>query len=153
MASENELKTAFAMTLVREPGDPWKAAFAILPEDPTRAMHIANVWPADAFVISEIERLKESGSTAQVADKMEQAFDLYKMAKDEKLDAEVRIKAHELYAKIMGHIERPVVNNGIINNSNKVMVVRMPMNEHGEEMSEFELETTSALAQRTLKGN
>lgn len=151
--NEKELKTAFAMALVRSPGDSYKAAFAVITDDPSFAMIAASRWPLDEFVIAEMERLKESGTTAIVGDKSEQAFKLQKIADNEEYPLEERLKAHELLAKIMGHIERPTVNNGIINNSNKVMIVRVPLNEYGNEMSEDEFELSSQMAQRTLKGN
>lgn len=149
-----QMKTLFAMALIRTPGDPYSAAFAIFPsEDVSEASEAAKRWPLDPFVLSEMERLKEEGFNVNLPDKQGQAFDVYKLATDTNNSTEDRIKAHELFAKIMGNIERPTVNNGIINNSNKVMIVRMPTHADGSDYSEDEWEAQSALAQKTLQGN
>lgn len=147
-------KTLFAMALIKNPGDPYTAAFTVFPEhDISGAGDAAKRWPLDAFVLQEMERLKTEGFNIENVDKDTQAYEVYKIACDKQVDVEFRLKAHELYAKIKGNIERPTINNGIINNSNKVMVVRMPTHNDGSQYSEEEWEAQSALAQKTLQGN
>jgi hypothetical protein len=147
-----QLKTHFAMALLKN-NDPYAAAFAVFPsEEVSMASEASRRWPLDKFVMSEMERLKKEGFGIDNVDKDTQAYDIYKIASDDQVDVEFRLKAHDLYAKIRGHIERPAVNNGIINNSNKVMVIRMPTHNDGTAYSEEEWEQQSSLAQKTLQG-
>jgi hypothetical protein len=120
-----ELKTRFAEELLREPNE-FKAALIVFPNDVATAMRVAGEWAHDTFVASEKLRLLDDlGPKAFLISKEDQAKDIYAIAQDEKLDVEVRLKAHRLYAEIMGNIEKPQtgvnVNVGV---QSHVMVVK-----------------------------
>lgn len=126
MDNQQELKRKFAEAMLKLDGDPFKAAFSIIP-DVGLAMQAANTWPTDPIVAeAKILLLEEKGLRSFLPTKDEQARDIYNMANCEKLDAEVRLKAHRLYAEIMGNIERPALptasNTNII--AQNVMVVK-----------------------------
>jgi hypothetical protein len=151
--TEQEQKTQFAVAVLKNKNDWWKAAFSIIKDDGGKAMWIADHWQFDEFVLKEIARLKEDGFGVETKDKNEAASVAWDMATNENLEPKDRIAALELHSKIMGHIERPTVNNGIINNSNKVMIVPVPYNESGQPMNAEEFERTAALSQKVLQGN
>lgn len=105
--TERDLKTSFAGAWLSSPDDPFKAAFSIF-ADPGIACKAATVWIKDAFVKAEkIRLLEENGLKAFLPTKEDQAKDVYEMATDKSLDQDIRIKAHRLYAEIMGNIEKP----------------------------------------------
>ena len=132
-----EQKTAFAMALLKNPDNPFQAALSILPDTPSAvgfALQIAQLWVNDKFVAEEKLRLiEELGSATFLPTKVDQCRDIWKMATNEKLDEEVRLKAHRLYAEIMGNIEKPTVNNninnGIVNNGVMIVPVSTSMDE------------------------
>lgn len=120
--AENELKTAFAKALLSSPDDPFKAAFSVISNN-SKACEAATYWTNDAFVKSEkIRLLDEHGLKAFLPTKEQQAKDIYEMATDTRLDEEIRLKAHELYAKLMGHIEKPDNSTKIILNQTVMTV-------------------------------
>jgi hypothetical protein len=115
-----ELKTRFAEALLRTPDEPYNAAFAAI-GDSGLALQAANLWARDPFVLSEKIRLcEEHGVKAFLPTKEDQAGALWKMANDKSVEPEDRLKAHRLYAELMGHIEKPstqvtqVVNQGVM---------------------------------------
>lgn len=117
---EARLKTAFAIASLRERDDPFKAAMSVMP-DPGLAIFAAQNWPNDTFVCAEKMRLiEEKGETSFLPSKADQLKDIWIMCTNPKLDEEIRLKAHRLYAEIMGNIEKnptaqlSLVNNGII---------------------------------------
>lgn len=118
------LKHDFAANLLRYPDDPFKAAFATTPETGI-ALKIAREWPLDPVVKAEQDRLLTTGDAKSfLPTKEAQAKDVYALATSEMIETEDRLKAHRLYAEIMGFIEKPVPGNttNILNQG--VMVVK-----------------------------
>ena len=125
----NELKRKYAANLLKYGEDQdnmYKAAFATT-DDTGLALQIVGLlkWQNDLFVLEEKERLIKSGdSRSFLPTKEAQAKDIYGLATDPKNEVEDRLKAHRLYAEVMGHIEKPVpgVTNNILNQG--VMIVQ-----------------------------
>jgi hypothetical protein len=135
---EQKYKTAFAEALLRYPNDPGKAAFEAIPDVGT-AVQAARNWVNDSFVRAEkIRLLEQSGLKAFLPTKEAQASDIYTIAKDVSVDFDVRLRAHRLYAEVMGHIEKPdtSVKVNVLNQS--VMVVKdLGSNEDWERKAEM----------------
>lgn len=126
MRDTNELKRQFAAELIRNDGQPFKAAFAVAGEDSGYALQIARVWAADPFVVAEQERLLNSKEASSfLPSKQQQARDIYALATDISKEPEDRLKAHKLYAEIMGYIEKPLAGAGINVLNQGVMIVPM----------------------------
>lgn len=115
----NELqnKIAFAAALLKWPTDPFKAAFSVFSDTGT-AMQVAVQWRNDPVVLAEQSKLLEvEGPKPFLPTKEDQARDIYDIATASIYDSEVRLKAHRLYAEVMGFIEKPaapMVNTGTI---------------------------------------
>lgn len=118
------LKHDFAANLLRYPDDPFKAAFATTPETGI-ALQIARDWPRDPVVQAEQDRLLTTGDAKSfLPTKEAQAKDIYALATSVAVADEDRLKAHRLYAEIMGFIEKPISGSttNILNQG--VMIVR-----------------------------
>ena len=123
--SELEEKKAFAANLLRYPDEPFKAAFATFPNNTGKALQIGRSWLDDPTVQTEKDRLLSStDAKLYLPTKEMQAKDIYAIATNERIDTEDRLKAHRLYAEVMGFIEKPLPGNqtNILNQG--VMVVR-----------------------------
>lgn len=143
LKTEEEQKRAFAAALLRTPDDPVKAAFASIPSTGL-AIQAAKLWLTDPIVVAEKIRLIETnGLKSFLATKEEQAKDIYQMATDTRIDEEVRLKAHRLYAEILGHIEKPQLLPPSLTVNTGVMLVR----DHG---TNEEWEQKAILQQKTL---
>jgi hypothetical protein len=140
--SEINQKLAFAKAILRNP-DCFAAALSVV-ADTGKALQIANQWPSDPIVVAEkIRIVEEEGPRSLLPTKEEQAADIYKMATDSKLAEEDRLKAHRLYAEVMGHIEKPAVDNSTKIVAQSVMIVK----DHGDD-KDWEQRTVEQ--QRTL---
>lgn len=141
-----ELKRTYAANLLRFPDDPFKAAFSSTP-DSSLALQLANKWQDDPIVKAEMEKLL-NGNEARtfLPSKEQQARDIYRMATSEKVDTEDRLKAHRLYAEVMGFIEKPVAGatTNILNQG--VMIVK-------DQGSDLDWQKRAAEQQRTLTGH
>lgn len=141
MSDEKALKTAFAEALLRTPDNSFKAALSVI-ADTGKALQIASLWPEDEFVRAEMIRLiSEHDPKEFLPSKSQQAKALYQMAEDQQLDEDTRLKAHALYAQIMGHIEK---NPGVQVNVQNNTVLRVPVR------SADEWEHDAVIQQRTL---
>lgn len=142
-ANDPTLKKDFAANLLRHPDDAFKAAFATT-DDTALALQIARNWLHDPVVKAEQDRLLNSTDSKQfLPTKEAQAFDIYRIATCEQVETEDRLKAHRLYAEIMGFIEKPLPGNqtNILNQG--VMIVR-------EAASDDEWQEKAEAQQRTL---
>lgn len=118
-------KRAFAAELLRNDGDGFKAAFALFGEDTGKALQLGRIWLTDPVVIAEQDKLlRSSDAKTFLPSKEQQARDVYKMATDATQPIDDRLKAHRLYAEIMGHIEKPNVQAGTNILNQGVMIVR-----------------------------
>lgn len=121
---ELTLKHAFAAALLRHDGDAFKAAFAACSNSGI-ALQIARAWINDPIVKAEQERLLSSNDARSfLPTKEQQARDIYTLATDEAREPEDRLKAHRLYAEIMGHIVKEVPSSSINILAQGVMIVR-----------------------------
>lgn len=140
---QTQLKKDFAANLLRYPDDPAKAAFNTTP-DVGAALQIAKHWPTDPVVVAEQDRLMASdGARAFLPTKEAQARDIYALANSPTTDVDNRIKAHRLYAEVMGFIEKPNAGGGINVLNQGVMIVR-------EAASNEDWERKAIEQQRTL---
>lgn len=136
------LMTEFAAQLLRHNDDAGKAAFAMTP-DVGLALQWAKLWPKDAFVLAEKERLLGTSlATDFLPTKEQQAKAVYILAEAPLTPVEDRLKAHRLYAELRGFIEKP--NAGSVNIlSQGVMIVK-------EAGSDSEWAERARLQQRAL---
>lgn len=140
-----ELKHLFAVNLLRYDNDANKAAFQTV-AFPGDALQIARAWPDDPVVQQHVEELLNTGEAKSLMPTKERmARDVYKIATGDR-DSDVRLKAHRLYAEIMGFIEKPSspITNNILNQG--VMIVK-------EAGSNEEWEQKALAHQRTLTGH
>jgi len=143
---QQALKLDFAANLLRTPNDPCKAAFATTP-DTGLALQIAKLWVDDPAVKAHMDKLLVSNDAKSFLPTKEvQARDIYSLATNEQLAPEDRLKAHRLYAEVMGHIEKPS-QTGTTNILNQgVMIVR-------EALSDEDWQEKATKQQRTLIGH
>lgn len=127
MTDEKELKKQYAMELLRNPTDPYKAALALFPNSPQKALAIFTNWREDP----EIDELKKElvetfGDIGVLPTKAQVALKIYEVATDNpRATVDEKLKAYKLYADVMGYIER--IPQAVINNNltqNKVLVVK-----------------------------
>jgi hypothetical protein len=144
LPQDAELKTAFAAALLRYPDDAYTAATTVIP-DLGKAMRACTEWVKDPFVRAEqLRLLGERGAKSFLATKEDQAKDIYALA-TKSMDEEIRLKAHRLYAEIMGNIEKPS-NTGTVIAVQNVMIVK----DHGDD-TDWERKAVSQ--QRILTGH
>lgn len=129
--TERELKTKFAEALLKNPDDAQACAFQVF-DSPGQALQLAYKWASDPEVLAiRDELIEKNGLRSYLPSKEQQAKDIYVMAEDIKLDTESRLKAHRLYAEIMGNIEKPVQTN--LNTQVNVGVMLVPMAANDED--------------------
>ena len=143
---ENISKLDYAANLLRTQ-DPFKAAFATTPNT-GEALVIGRDWPHDPVVQAEMDKLlSKEGAKTFLPTKETQAKDIYALATNEKTAVEDRLKAHRLYAEVMGFIEKPSQNGGNVNILNQgVMIVK----DHG---SDEDWQDKAAKQQKALLGH
>lgn len=131
---DQELKTAFAAELIKNPNDPFKAGLAVFGADTGKALRAAHEWFKDPFVIEEMTRLKAEGFEAYGKDELRDKLitNLLQIVEGERSIADDRIKAAKVIGELKGLIEKPQtnINNNVIT-ANKVMVVK----DHGDDDS------------------
>ena len=121
--SLEEQKRAFACALLKRPDKPFEAALSVIP-DTGLALQAAMLWVNDPVVKSvQIELLEHFGADKFLPTDVDQLNEIWKIATGEKIDVEIKLKAHELYAKIkQGHFRKPeivgnqtnVINQGVM---------------------------------------
>lgn len=142
---EKELKTAFAAAWLKNPADPYKAAFSII-ADTSEALKAAQLWVEDSFVASEkLRLLGEQGISTFLPDKDDLLKMVWAIVANDKIDAEVKLKAGRFYAELRNYIEKPTIGgNSIVNNG--VMVIERHGND--EEWEKECKQQQAALAER-----
>lgn len=126
-----EQKRLFAEALLRAPNQPVVASRAVFPLDPGQAFLASTQWPHDPEVIDQQRQLLDRFGAKHFMPTKEQLAMIVLLSAEETgfngtktHEYADRLKAYELYAKVMGFIERPGVvtqNNTVVNN---VMVMR-----------------------------
>lgn len=128
---ELERKRKYAFQLLLEPNEPYKAGLKAYPEDTPysngMAFKIASEWQCDEECLSlRRDLVAEYGEAFFLPTKGDIAREVYNTAIKTAKTAADKLKALELYANLMGFIEKPaqaVINNTNTQTTNKVMVV------------------------------
>lgn len=126
-----ERREAFAFAYLRNPDNPSAAAREI-EKHPGRAYWIFQNWAFDETVLALMGKtVAELGPKATIPTKEEFASKLFRDA-NEIGDPEIRLDYMELFAKVMGYVEKPgtIVNNNVLT-SNRVLL--MPSSASSEE--------------------
>lgn len=123
--SLEDQKKAFALALLKNPEKPFEAASSVI-ADIGIALMAATLWVNDPLVKQhQLDMLEQFGMDKFLPTEVDQLKDIYKMATNEKLDEEVRLKAHELYAKIkQRYFQKPDSMGPIGIVAQNVMIVR-----------------------------
>jgi hypothetical protein len=120
-----ECKTAFAIELLKNPADAFKAALQVFPDDTGLALRAAHTWPKDPFVLAEQVRITEDeGEAAFLPSKAELCRDIWARMKKDYISSEDYVKLAKLYAEVRSFIEKPNTNVNVAVVTNKVMVVK-----------------------------
>lgn len=122
-AEDSEKKYAFAVELLKTPSDPFRAALSVFSKNTNKALRVANEWPADPFVISEIKRLKEEGELSFLPSKADLARSLWERAHSERTCNDDFTKMARLYAEIMDFVPKSSKVEANVKTSSVVQVV------------------------------
>jgi hypothetical protein len=148
---DREQKTKFAEAWLRDPDHPIDAARIVF-NDLGIALQVGSTWVNDPFVLAEKARLFiELGPKNFLARKEDQAREIYKICLNDKLSTDDRLKAHRLYAEIMGHIEKPQTN--IQNNLVTGNVLYVPAFQSQEEWERKAIEQQRSLTSDAISVN
>jgi hypothetical protein len=127
-ADEIELKRRFAEELLKAPDQPFKIGNVIFPNDCSRAIHAAQLWPHDPIVREFMDEMLEArgGPMSFLPSKDEFARAVYGIANDPAKETSHRLSAFRLYGEIRGFIEKPGTNVSVQNNisQHRVMLVQ-----------------------------
>lgn len=138
--TELEQKRRFAVELLKDPNDPFRAALVVFGENTGLALQASSRWPSDPDVLRFTEgAIEDMGDMHFLPSKADLARLAWNVANNERLPTDDRLKAMRLYGDIRGFIERQgtIINNNVLTN-NKVMLVK----DHG---------TTEAWEQRLIE--
>lgn len=116
LQSDDEAAKKLFGTLLGQGIEPFKAASEVI-KDTGQALWASQNWPDDPIVVEARKNAEGVHSSQAVLDKTQLAARALAIADTTGYEAQDRIKALELYAKIMGLIEKPVPSN-VINNNN-----------------------------------
>jgi len=121
-----EKRKRFAVELLKDPSDPFKAAIAVFGDNTGAALEASYRWPNDPIVKGYMQKaIDELGDLHFLPSKAEIARVAHSLAVDERVAVEDRLKAIRLYADIRGFIDKQgaTINNNILT-TNKVMIVK-----------------------------
>lgn len=128
----SELKKIFAASLLKEPGNPFKAGQAAYPDDIGECCRAATQWPNDPEVLAELDNLKNAATLEdQLPGKVEAGQLAWQLANNDWLKGKERVEALRLFCEVAGHIEKGTgkgKDNAEVNAIQKVMLVK----DHGE---------------------
>ena len=122
---EQEQKRQFAIELLKQPTEPFKAAIIVFGDNTGRALEVSARWPHDPEVQTFMQQaVEDMGDMHFLPSKAELARHAFEIGRDPKVHVEDRLKAMRLYADIRGFIDKQgtVINNNVLT-SNKVMLV------------------------------
>ena len=150
MAELTDQEKRFARELLKNPDDTFRAALVAFNNNPLDALNNHLAW-AQRLDIREYQEkmLSKHAADFGMPSREGLARDLYRLAMDDKIAPDTRLKFFRLYAETRGFIEKPgtTVNNNTMNVSNRVMVVK----DHGATQS-WE-DNLKAQQQRLLNGH
>lgn len=116
------LKLRFAAAMIRL-HEPTKAALAVFPDEPGRALQIVNSWPHDDLVVEEMQRLmEESGPDAFLPTKQAILVDIKRRA-DETRDPKDYVALMQLYAQMRDFIPKAGASEVNVKVTSNVLVV------------------------------
>ncbi|QZA70446.1 terminase small subunit [Erwinia phage AH03] len=128
--TEKEMKAAFAVALLKDLSNPFKAAMSVIGDDDpgntADAAYMAAKWPKDPEVIEGMRRLEsKEGELAFLPTKADLGRKIWDMV-NKPLDASDAVKLLKLYGEVMGYIEKPGTNVNVDarNLSRNVMIVK-----------------------------
>ena len=131
LENEIEQKQRFAVELLKDPNDPFKAALVIFGNDTGSAWLASRRWPDDPIVRAATDAAVEQlGDMHFLPSKAALAREAWTIATNPQIHVEDRLKAMRLYGDVRGFIEKQgtVINNNVLTN-NKVMMVK----DHGSD--------------------
>lgn len=109
----------------------YEAACLTFPEDAYNNLvwKAVQEYPYDKIVIEETARLQSTQTENTLPSRAEQARDIYNLARGAKTVDDM-LKAHKLYAELMGYIQKPNAAGGNVVINNRVMVMpALPSND------------------------
>ena len=132
------LKKQFSLALFKEPGNPFKAACEVFPDDFSKACSIAIEWPNNPEIISMVNHLnnveKELNESIEdnevlpiIADKNEALELAWMMASSNNMLGKDRVAALKLFAEMSNYMPDKTINKNINVSEakvNKVMVIK-----------------------------
>jgi len=119
-------KFEYAISLLRHPEDPFKAALSVWPNDTATALSASKDLPNDPDVKTMCDELvMENGQAAFLPTKEDLARAVWQRA-NKTLDPEVAFKGYKLYADIRGFIDKAgtTINNNTLVDNRSVMVYK-----------------------------
>lgn len=130
-ASEDRMKRYCELARVRPPTleGRFEAAVLTFPEFELHqlAHKAAAEYPYHPFVIDELARLATVEPVDNLPTREQQARDVYNLASDLTKSIDDRLKAHKLYADMMGHVQKPGTGTGDTYNIDQRRVMYFPM--------------------------
>jgi hypothetical protein len=129
--TENEQKEAFALALLNNPDDAFKAACIVFGNDTSAALKASTFWVNDAQVIEYQDKLiAEHGEETFLPSKHEASRVAWRMATDETRGTKDRVAALALFSELQGYITKgakvSIDNSDNRQVNNNVMQVPMP---------------------------
>lgn len=146
--NDSDIKKRFAVELLKQPNEPYKAAVAAFGGDTGKAWAVYSHWKTDPEVLAYMEEATtEMGEMHFLPTKADLCRVAWDIANNQQVHVDDRLKAMRLYADIRGYIEKQgtVINNNVLTN-NKVMVIK----DHG---SAADWEQRLAMQQQQLIDN
>jgi hypothetical protein len=143
MLDDHETKRRFAIELRKTPRDPYRAAIAVIGNDPATALVISREWPNDPVVKQIDEDLDPNEGLPTKADVVRAAWEHVNEIKGHTFLAKETTGALKLVADLMGYIEKPEGGTVVNNDNRSVLVYR----DHG---TDAEWEAASVAQQAKL---
>lgn len=123
----DENKTRFAVELLKNRDDPFKAANAVFSHDARIALQVSREWPDDPFVLEQMAEYEgEVRRSSLLPSKDEYALKVWETASSERaMSVDDRLKAYKLFGEIMNYIQKPEPATTNVNiDSRRVMLVK-----------------------------
>lgn len=128
----DEKKRLFGLELAKHPA--FKAACEVFKDDTNTALYVSHNWVNDPIVVAAKDKYLEAADTSQtLLDKSQLARRLLTMAEEKNasnsfylLDGKDRLKALELYSKVMGYTDTkpdPLLTQNFVHNSMTIKLV------------------------------
>jgi len=129
------LKKQFSLALFLVPGNAFKAACVVFPDDLNMACIKAVEWNNDPEVLAEIERLKniedkalkdEEENLSLVPSKNEALELAWNLANNRLVEPRDRVNALKLFNEVAGYMPDKTINKNVVTEvkTNRVMVIK-----------------------------